>query len=576
MHFEKEHYLCPHPDCLAARFVVFANDIDLMAHERDMHGIVNRNGGRAINIEFNYRSTGRGGDYIINENQTVPDLEEDFNYGVNGEVFVPEALEDGDDAAQQQQENEPEITHGPHAERTAYLREQARKRREELGLGSEEKDDETEAFPALGSSGGGDALRWSAAAATANGGTTMVTSLRGRNSTALTEENFPSLGGGQPKKKSAISSKLRVTRTAGGFGTNSPSLAAVARSVAPSYANARPMTRTTTPGYFSSNVAASMNSAANLTSNNFPSLGGGSSVSSRNTSASTANKYAEAQAFTKKNNLSSDNFPSLGNSTSAGTSASAQSFAKKKKNSIFDPPKKPPALDNMIHFPTPIASSSVTSNGEAQVEKMKRIMGQTKYKELKKLTKRFATNDIDPESYVSSAVHLFDKGIEDGHFWEFIPSLISSCPNESSSKRAKRYLDSMRYPILQSEEKKASANSSANTNRNGSGSNSRGGGWSDHVNAIQNSFQRAQPQKKNAWAAAGQTKKVSSKISNSVAEAALEGPRKGTATKYMAKERAEEKKMRQVESESQQGATGKKKKATAKKNELRDLAFGKN
>mmetsp|Transcript_3312 Transcript_3312/g.4046 ORF Transcript_3312/g.4046 Transcript_3312/m.4046 type:complete len:261 (+) Transcript_3312:98-880(+) len=241
--------------------------------------------------------------------------------------------------------------------------------------------------------------------------------------------------------------------------------------------------------------------------------------------------------------------------------------------------KKAPALDNVLDFPAPLMSSSVAANGAAQVDKMKKTLGQAKYKELKKLTKQFATNDLDPESYVSSAVHLFEKGIEDEHFWEFVPSLISSCPNESSSKRAKRYLDSMRYPVFQAEQKqnRASTSNNASMNRSGSGNS---GGWSDHVSSIQNSFQRAQPKKKSAWAAASQTKKLShnasAKINSSVVEGAREGPRKGTATKYMAKERAEEKKMKQIESEAQQGGTGKKKKATAKKNELRELAFGKN
>ena len=37
-HFEVLHYLCPDPQCLAARFVVFANELDLRLHERQVHG----------------------------------------------------------------------------------------------------------------------------------------------------------------------------------------------------------------------------------------------------------------------------------------------------------------------------------------------------------------------------------------------------------------------------------------------------------------------------------------------------------------------------------------------------------
>ena len=123
------------------------------------------------------------------------DSNEDFNYGLNGEVFVPDSLEDTDNNNQQQRENEPGITHGPHAERTALLREQARRRREEMGLSGEDDGGAalSEAFPALGAAMSGNAggVGWSASSSS----NTAVRILQGRNTTQLTEENFPSLGG---------------------------------------------------------------------------------------------------------------------------------------------------------------------------------------------------------------------------------------------------------------------------------------------------------------------------------------------------------------------------------------------
>ncbi|PVU85979.1 hypothetical protein BB560_006847 [Smittium megazygosporum] len=37
-HFENDHYPCPHPSCIERRFVVFPNQLDLKAHEAEVHG----------------------------------------------------------------------------------------------------------------------------------------------------------------------------------------------------------------------------------------------------------------------------------------------------------------------------------------------------------------------------------------------------------------------------------------------------------------------------------------------------------------------------------------------------------
>jgi hypothetical protein len=38
MHFRNDHELCEHPDCLAKKFVVFANQADLKHHNATTHG----------------------------------------------------------------------------------------------------------------------------------------------------------------------------------------------------------------------------------------------------------------------------------------------------------------------------------------------------------------------------------------------------------------------------------------------------------------------------------------------------------------------------------------------------------
>lgn len=38
-HFKSDHFLCPHPDCLAQKFVVFESELDLQAHALEVHGV---------------------------------------------------------------------------------------------------------------------------------------------------------------------------------------------------------------------------------------------------------------------------------------------------------------------------------------------------------------------------------------------------------------------------------------------------------------------------------------------------------------------------------------------------------
>ena len=155
-HFDRDHYLCRDPQCLAARFVVFENDIDLRGHEVCVHGKTSNGGNAKIRLEFRVRR--EGDENTLRDHQSVP-TGDDFQYGLDGEAFVPEALPDQRErspAATTRQANEREITHPVHAARTAELREQAARVRARDGIvvgggmGAGGVAGAGEAFPALG------------------------------------------------------------------------------------------------------------------------------------------------------------------------------------------------------------------------------------------------------------------------------------------------------------------------------------------------------------------------------------------------------------------------------------------
>jgi hypothetical protein len=84
---------------------------------------------------------------------------------------------------------------------------------------------------------------------------------------------------------------------------------------------------------------------------------------------------------------------------------------------------------------------------KATVEEMKARLGQKKYKELKRLTKEFAFDQLSPEGFIDQSAALFDKGYEDVDFWSYLSSLLESCLNEVASQHAKRYMASIRQQI---------------------------------------------------------------------------------------------------------------------------------
>lgn len=559
LHFDREHFLCRFPECLAARFVVFSNEIDLKAHERDMHGVVT-GGSTKIQMEFRVRSSGRDGSGVEYQQQDVPNMVEDFGFSLDGEVFVPESLEDTNDI----QDNEPDISHGPHAERTALLREQARARREEMGITEDNPGGMTateEAFPSLGGQTSNNMINWNR-----EGGGSVIRNTR-RNTTSLNNDNFPSLGA-PARTTNAKTSKLRATRVGGANSSFAAMRSAASTSTSRPFANAA----TTQQPFFASSVN-SRQTAPKLGADNFPSLGGGPKPSGG------TNTYSAAKNYTKHSNSRGMNlnidqhFPA----PSLSLSNNSVNIPAKKKNILNKKPAAKPHVqtDNFLAFPPP--SSTSLKNGNNQVEGMKQALGQATYKQLKKFTKAFGSNTLDPESYVTSVVSLFDDGVKDPILWEYIPNLISSCPNESRNKRALRYMESMRYSSGPNVATAASSSTSASVSSGWAPSAaSRTAPPSLQYDTTARASTFASSAQKVSTGFTGRSLPISqAKVSNSWGSKKITSFKAGgtaLATTAQAKKPASapKKKMKQKSAVS----TISKQNSKAKKNELRDLAFG--
>lgn len=463
-HFDRDHYMCHDAQCLAARFVVFENEIDLRAHEQGVHGTSRRDGGTKIKLEFRVR---REGEFI---EQVLP-TGEDFQFGLNGEAFVPEALPGTElqmnQQQQQRQENEPEITNAVHAARTAELRAMAANIREREGIsgGDGSGGDGAEAFPALGASSSGMLVGWSSDGARNAAGSRLKKTAAGK----VTEEEFPSLGKPSTSRQSrmaALGLGPKKVKQPAMRGANFSSVASRPTSSTPiftaSYSSSIPTTRAPdmnrnnfpslgggpkpfVPTYGGASSSSSSRAAPNLGGDNFPSLGGMSSSRGGNASA---NPYSAANAHAKKLRGATASSPSAFPSLLSSDFPAPPASSTKKKVSVSSAfaPKKPPPMDNVLQFPPPSISqgSSDIKKGLNTVESLKQELGSANYKKLKSLTKDFAGGSKEAERYVDEAASLFDRGVADKAFWEHVPYLIESCPNKVGVNRAMNHLESLR------------------------------------------------------------------------------------------------------------------------------------
>ena len=556
--------------CLSARFVVFENEIALRAHERATHGTTST-GSSKINLEFNVRGSRRGSagenDGGGGSGQEAP-RDEDFQFGLDGEAFVPEALPNQEGGGPRpRQENEPEITHAAHAERTAELRAEAAQIRE-----AQRQRAQADAFPTLG----GDAAPSSAAAAA--GGSIVGWTAEGRAALGrrgkgmLAAEDFPALSAG-PKKPSVAARALRPASSAAraaGSGT------VQWKSSTPAVNQPNEMQ---SQAFFTPGPSGPLNRQSNLAADKFPSLGGGSGPS-----------YPAASAYSRKSSQQAgrqapapptgSDFPSLSATTTLSPEAAAQKAAKERLLGAKKPPSQQ-VLNNTLDFPPPRRDNPTfnddLTNGKDVVRQMKAALGPTKYKELKRLTNYYAAGDMTPDAYVDMSSALFDRGASDACFWKYMPGLIESCPNSKDNAEAMSYMENLRVAsALQTQEDNVASRSATQAGVSGYAARSYAG-----TGRSEGYTPRVVPSKKKAaWKGTGgkaTAVRAKAPVGSVAAHAAQEGPQGGTATKYMAQAKKEERKQKQQESQQNQGGgNGMSKKARQKKknDELRALAFG--
>ena len=509
-HFDREHFLCHDPQCLAARFVVFEHEIDLRAHELEVHGgsLQNRKNAK-IQLEFKIHRSGYDGSGI---QQTVPS-EEDFQYGLDGVPFVPESLP--------AQENEPVMTDPTHAARTAEIRAEAQRIREQQRL-----EAEGDAFPSLQAAEGARVHQQPLV------GWTSTSSVRRVTRGGLTAEDFP-----------ALTSAARKSSGPGAATSSQPPWAAAGRKNYPSAAR--------------NTVSASSVARPSLSDDDFPSFGGARAPQSSYTRG--------VRTSSSVPSLTSEDFPSLGGST-AGTSrySAAEAFSKQYANAG----PSATAVANILQ-PPPSASRPSPQSSKEQVDKIKLILGPNSYKKLKNMTKEYANGRLGPQEFVDGAASLFESGVKHPDFMSFVPSLIHSCPSNFNAARALSYLESMRqssgnvstssiaseaFPILQSSHK-AQPLSAARVFESKKAGPLVKSSWGNKSGAV---------------TAAAAKSRVAAAVS--VAKAAEQMSRDGTATSFMAKELAKEQRQKKQTDNAEVKEQTKIKKQ--EKDELRALAFG--
>lgn len=397
-HFDKEHFLCHDPQCLMARFVVFDSEICLRQHEIDVHGATTRDS--RIKFEFKVRRSGFDGAGL--EAQSAPSAD-DFQFGLDGEVFVPEALPNQE---QHIQENEPTITDANHAIRTAEIRREAAQIRSQ--------NESQNAFPSLQDSNDQET---SNARRSSNWGVSRTN--RSAMPGAVTTESFPALGGG--------------TSSRGARRNNSNWGSSTAR-------------RTGNNNVVSWKSSTSVNSQATRPRNFVQSRPMSVATSSTSTraaqSVSVAGGWGRTATQSHKIQRSEENFPSLG--SAASSYGAAQALAKKNKKAIISGKKAPTkaAMSNMLSVPKAKVTIPNLSEDQAKAKLsgMKLYLGQVNYKKIKSYTKQFATDSMDPETYILNSAEVFG-GISDSQFLEYIPALIGSCPNDPQKSKAMAYLN---------------------------------------------------------------------------------------------------------------------------------------
>ena len=580
-HFDQQHFLCHDAQCLAARFVVFENELDLRAHELAVHG-GSSTGSTKINLEFRTRRVGYDGSGL-EEHQTTPS-ESDFNYGLDGQAFVPDALPTSNQNDSRTTGNNRNSSssgnsqlHPLHVQRTEQFRAHAATIREQQALQNQE-----ESFPSLQSAPGassGPLIGWAA-------GTTMQkVNVRKKEAGKVTEEDFPTLGPAPSakdnSKRKALKGNLGATRRQ----FDAMTMTATRQPNWNSTAAAVPAPALPSNFLSSTPAVATLNRQEDLAPGNFPALGQSKgNQQARNTYKPAIHSDTDFPAMTSRKPAPKRAPASVPPSLSNPLDFPAPPTANRNKLSVRDKVmggsrKQPPhqATSNILQAGLGSTHVKVT------IEDMKASLGPNNFKRLKKLTKSFAEGQLSPEGYVDQSAALFERGYGDADFWVFLPSLLESCPNQQGSETAMNYMASLKRQQFTKEANVKStfgvaAPPAPSTWGSGAGRKkammkpaptTAARPLTQPVAARSNTV--IPSKKKNGWGSSGAATVVRAKArpgSVGIA-AASQTPQGGTATKFMAKQQKQQKK----EQNNQTKPNGKTKKAS--KNELRALAFGK-
>jgi hypothetical protein len=542
-HFDTRHFMCHDVQCLQARFVVFGSELDLRHHERQIHGGTST-GSTKIQLEFRVRRQ-------TQSTENAP-AESDFNYNLDGQAFVPDNLPQTASNNTDIDENETMGLHPVHVERTALLREQA--------AGLRDAQDPTEAFPSLEAAMEGQPnvsmrLGWASGATTRRIGAPADVG-------AVTENAFPSLGGeGGPGRGGRPLSNATAKLKAASANRQFAAMQQAAAAPTPSRSSAS-WGDASTPAVpvssmASARIGGSVNRQANLSANNFPSLG---------QTAPARQPYAAANALYRQQQQATASRPPNWNSASdfpPVPTASGKSTVRGQMLSGASRSNRNPTA-NVLQVPTTTASAKAT------LEDMKATMGSVKYKALKRLTAEFASGSIDGHGYVDTAASLFDRGYGDSDFWKFLPTLLASCPNEYEAHQALQYMDNLKRM------KHAASNAEAQQRSAQPVVAAAPASWNAPAPSAVSSRPVIRPGrgggKTNSWGAGNVSSVVRAKAppgSTAVAAAAAAAkPSNASATKFMAKEAKQ-----QTFQQANAGKNGKKKKGK-QSDELRQLAFG--
>jgi hypothetical protein len=551
---------------LTARFVVFASELDLRHHERQVHGASsssshNHNASSKIQLEFQIANSSHRSRRIpssASQGIAAPEPSE-FDYDLDGQAFVPAALPIRGD---------PDALHPLHAQRTQQLREQA------AIIRAEQEQQQADAFPSLqpptSSSSHENQQRLSM------GWTSQDTMRRVGRTTqqgagTVTDQDFPSLllqskTNNKKKQPPIASAKKNMPLSASWSSSPAVTTTSAATSLASTVSSA-PIRKVVTP-------IPNTNTTANLTAENFPSLAPSSASHTASSSRYTAaNDLARKINSNNKNNapnLTSNDFPALGGAKSPPSKKS--SIPSQTHPSTFDL--------NVSHFPPPPPPSptSATTASVVSLEDVKGKLGPANFKKLKNYTKQFAAGELLPDSYVDRAASVFPDGYADADFWKFVPALVASSPARDRDA-ALRYMDNlkrMRNGALNAESM-VRASTSAAVVSPGLMVPPAVRAPSNYVYQPPRTVPSTGKSKTNAWGTGGgggpsvvmRSAKAPSTSVTAAAAAAAAAPSRSTATKFMAKE------AKQEQWQQANPSSGKNKNKNKQKKELQALAFGK-